>query len=499
MLNSRFIRLDLLIVVVVIALCASSPAIGVTLTTETVTSGFTRPVFACSPPGDYGRFFVAEQRGSGGIASRADIRILNLKTRTINSRPFLTISPVNTGNEEGLLGLAFHPNYATNRYFFTYNTNSSGNNVVTRWSTSAVDPDSADAASGVVILTLNHPSFANHNGGWIGFGPDGYLYVATGDGGSGGDPNNNAQNLNSLLGKLLRIDVDHGLLYTIPPTNPFFGGPQQQEIFDFGLRNPWRCSFDRLTGELYIGDVGQNNWEEIDWRPSNDTGGVNFGWRLREGTHCYNPPTNCDPAGITTNPIFEYDHGLGCSVTGGYVYRGCLIPELVGTYFFADYCSGTVWSLRYNGVDTSDFRDRTAELFGVGSLGLVSFAQDNFGEVYLLRQSGQIYRIITGAPFTDCNGNHMPDSCDIAVGVSSDNDQNGIPDDCESSCGDADSSSSIDISDAVFLVAYIFGGGPAPNPLSNGDDDCSGIVDISDVVYLIAYIFTGGPAPCAGC
>jgi glucose/arabinose dehydrogenase len=465
---------------------------------ELIASGFIRPVFAVTPPGEFDRFFVVEQRGSAGTATRADIRIFNLTTRTTLAKPFLTVSPVATGNEQGLLGLAFHPDYQTNRFFFTYHTNSAGNNVITRWQTTAANPDSADPTSAATILTINHPSFSNHNGGWIGFGPDGYLYIATGDGGSGGDPDNHGQSLNSLLGKILRIDVDHGLPYTIPAFNPFAGGSEQQEIFYFGLRNPWRNSFDRQTGDLYIGDVGQNNWEEIDWRPANDSGNINFGWRLKEATHCYNPSTNCDPLGITTNPIYEYDHGQGCSVTGGYVYRGCMIPTLSGSYLFGDYCSGRIWSFRYNGVDTSEFAERTAELGGSIS-GLMSFAQDNRGEIYLLYQSGDIYRLTPPTPFNDCNNNHYPDSCDIALGTSLDANLNSTPDECENQCGDANGDSAVNISDAVYLIGYIFSGGPAPSPLAVGDVNCDSTVNISDAVYLIAYIFAAGSVPCANC
>ncbi len=194
---------------------------------DLIVSGLSRPVFATSPTGDFERLFIAEQRGSAGTANRADIRIMDLNTHLMYAKPFLTISPVRTSSEEGLLGLAFHPNYSNNGYFFTYHTNTSGDNVITRWQVSGTNPDSANPASASIILTLNHPVETNHNGGWIGFGPDGYLYIAVGDGGSGGDPNNNGQTLTTLLGKMLRIDVDSGSPYGIPPSNPFVGGPQE--------------------------------------------------------------------------------------------------------------------------------------------------------------------------------------------------------------------------------------------------------------------------------
>ena len=469
---------------------------------DLIISGLTRPVFATSPNGDFERLFIVEQRGSAGTANRADIRIMDINTHVMRSKPFLSVLPVRTSNEEGLLGLAFHPDYASNGYFFTYNTNTAGDNVVTRWQVSGTNPDSANPASATIILTLNHPVETNHNGGWIAFGPDSYLYIGVGDGGNGGDPNNNAQNLNAVLGKMLRIDVDSGTPYAIPPSNPFFGGPQRQEIFYWGLRNPWRNSFDRLTGNLFIADVGQGQYEEIDWRPAADTGNINFGWRLREGAHCYNPTVNCDPLGITTDPIHEYTHSFGCSVTGGYSYSGCAIADLRGTYFFGDYCDGTVWSFRYDGVSKTEFQDRTAELGLTGISSLMSFGEDNFGEIYMLYQSGQIYKIVPDLAITDCNNNSIPDSCEIAFGLVPDLNSNGVPDSCDPPgflCGDADGSGSVTISDAVLLINYIFAGGPAPNPVAAGDADCSGSLTISDAVLLINYIFAGGAAPCSAC
>jgi hypothetical protein len=246
--------------------------------------------------------------------------------------------------------------------------------------------------------------------------------------------------------------------------------------------------------------VGQSTTEEVDWRPAADSGNINFGWNLKEGTNCYNPPTNCDPGGITTDPIYEYSHAFGCAITGGYVYRGCAIPDLQGTYFFGDYCSGSVWSFRFDGTDTSDFQNRTSEL-DLTSSGLVSFGEDNFGELYLLYQSGAIRKIVPAAGITDCNNNFIQDSCEVALGLASDTNGNFIPDVCEQSyvCGDADGSGGVSIGDAVFLINYIFGGGPAPSPLAAGDADCSGSISIGDAVYIINYIFGGGPAPCANC
>lgn len=503
--NSRSLALCLLVFSLLSIIPTSNQLHAQTPISATlIKSGLSRPIFVTAPPGDYGRLFIVEQRGSNGTSNRADIRIMNLSTYALNSQPFLTVSPVNTGSEEGLLGLAFHPDYANNRYFFTYHTNTSGNNVVTRWQTLSGNPDVADPTSATTILTISHPVESNHNGGWIGFGPDGYLYIATGDGGGGGDQNNNAQNLNSLLGKILRLDIDGNLPYEIPPSNPFFGLTIKQEVFYWGLRNPWRDSFDRETGEFYIGDVGQNVWEEIDWRPASDSGNINFGWRLREGMHCYNPSTNCDPGGITRDPIHEYSHAAtgGCSITGGYVYRGCAIPDLRGTYFFGDYCSGDVWTFRWNGTVMSEFQNRQDSLGLAGVGNLVSFGEDGFGEMYLIYQSGQIYKIVPDAGITDCNTNNFVDSCEISVGLVPDANGNWIPDSCDPTgpvCGDADGNLTVTISDVVYLITYIFAGGPAPSPLSSGDADCNSIVNISDAVYLISYIFSGGPAPCASC
>lgn len=484
-------------------LFASAPLSAQTpIRAELVVSGLTRPVFATSPTGDFNRLFVVEQRGSAGTSNRADIRIMDINTRTMYSKPFLTVSPVRTSSEEGLLGLAFHPNYANNGYFFTYHTNTSGDNVVTRWQVSGTNPDSANPASATPLLTIPHPFESNHNGGWMAFGPDGFLYISVGDGGGSNDEHNNSQNLNTILGAMLRIDVDSGSPYGIPPSNPFFGGPQREEIFYWGLRNAWRNSFDRITGDLYIGDVGQGQYEEINWRPAADTGNVNFGWPLREGTHCYIPSVNCDPSGITTDPIHEYTHSFGCSVTGGYNYTGCAIPDLNGTYFFGDYCEGTVWSFRYNGVTKTDFQDRTVELELTAQGALMSFAEDNYGELYLLYQDGAIYKIVPDIAITDCNGNDIVDSCEIFFGVVQDANFNGVPDSCDPPsflCGDADGSGAISVSDAVYLIGHIFGGGPAPDPLEAGDANCSGGLSISDAVYVIAYIFGGGPAPCELC
>lgn len=470
---------------------------------QLIKSGFKAPVFVTSPPGDFKRLFVVEQRGSAGISNRADIRIMDLETREIYPQPFLTISPVATGGEEGLLGLAFHPNFANNKLFFTYNTNAAGNNILRSWRVSSSDPNRADPQSEALIMTLQHPVESNHNGGWIAFGPDGYLYVGTGDGGGHSDEHGNAQNLNSLLGKILRIDVDGAFPYSIPPDNPFVGTQYKQEILYWGLRNPWRNSFDKETGELFIGDVGQQRWEEINWRPAADSENVNFGWPIREGAHCYNSGAPCNPGYVITDPIHEFNHDAGdCSVTGGYVYRGCAIPGLRGSYFFGDYCSGNVWTFNYTNRIVQNLQNRKSGL-GLDGIGnLVSFGQDNYGELYLVYQTGQIYKIMPAAGLTDCNENNVADDCEIAHGIVPDLDHNGIPDDCAQLswvCGDTDGNKLITVSDAVFLIAYRYGVGTPPIPPECADADCSGTTNDVDVMHIVNYIFNDGHRPCFTC
>jgi glucose/arabinose dehydrogenase len=299
--------------------------------------------------------------------------------------PFLDVSSrVACCGEQGLLCVAFPSGFTAKRHFYVnYTRTQDGATVVARYRVSAGDSNAADPASEEVVLTIPQP-FANHNGGQLAFGPDGYLYIGMGDGGSGGDPLDNGQNPGTLLGKLLRIDVESGEFpYGIPPTNPFLGmAGYRPEIWALGLRNPWRFSFDRGTGDLLIGDVGQGNFEEIDFQPAGDPGGRNYGWNIMEGDRCFPPGTaGCDRSGLAL-PVFVYDHSLGCSVTGGHVYRGSAFPSLQGVYLFGDYCSGRIWGIRKNGAgwDNALLADTT--------LSISTFGEDESGNVYLVNHTG---------------------------------------------------------------------------------------------------------------
>lgn len=348
-----------------------------------VTSGLSQPVALVAAPGDTTRLFIVEKTGA--------IRILD--SGTLRPRPFLDLSGrVSAGSEQGLLGLAFHPAYATNGRFFVNYTDPAGDTQVVEFQVSA-NPDSASATE-KQILFVDQP-FPNHNGGQLAFGPDGMLYVGLGDGGSGGDPQGNGQSLGTLLGKILRLDVDAASPYAVPADNPFVGqAGARGEIWSYGLRNPWRFSFDPETGAMWVGDVGQDQWEEIDMEPAGQ-GGRNYGWKRMEGTHCYPAGSSCSQTGLTL-PVAEYDHGAGCSVTGGFVYRGMELPELRGTYFYGDYCTGMVRSLRQVNGGPAEQRDWTPALrtnSGGPMLGLSSFGVDSRGELYLVLLSGEIYRL----------------------------------------------------------------------------------------------------------
>jgi glucose/arabinose dehydrogenase len=352
------------------------PAAGV----ETLVTGLTDPVFLTSPPSD-SRLFIVEKPG----------RIRIYENGALAPTPFLDVTAlVSTGDEQGLLGLAFHPSYATNGLFYVNYTDAAGDTQVVRYSVGTT-PNQADSTSATGILTVDQP-FANHNGGMVFFGADGKLYIALGDGGDAGDPAGNAQNLGTLLGKLLRIDVDGGAPYAVPADNPFVGtAGARGEIWALGLRNPWRLSTDRATNLLYLADVGQGAWEEVNVVPASQ-GGVNYGWDVMEGGHCFEPSAGCDQTGLAL-PVSEYDHVPECSVTGGYVYRGAAIPALQGTYFYADYCAGWVRSFRYDNGTASAQQE-----WDFGDLGqILSFGEDSAGELYILSVlsgNGGVYRIV---------------------------------------------------------------------------------------------------------
>ena len=337
---------------------------------EMVAGGFNRPLDIQNARDGSGRLFIVEQAGV--------IRIL--QNGALLETPFLDISErvESGGNEQGLLGLAFHPDFVNNGFLYVNYTEQGGHTVIARFS--AVG-DTADPNSEVRLLGVQQP-FPNHNGGTLAFGPDGYLYIGLGDGGSGGDPQGNGQNLNTLLGKILRIDVNNGSPYAIPADNPF-----GNEIFHYGLRNPWRFSFDSLTGDLWIGDVGQGSWEEIDFLTPGTPGGVNFGWNAYEAMHEYTP------GGQIENyrpPLFEYSHSEGCSVTGGYVYRGSML-EWQGVYFYGDFCNGKVWGALRTVTATEETSVSTV-LFETGAA-ITSFGMDELGEIYLADRNGNILRL----------------------------------------------------------------------------------------------------------
>jgi len=367
-----------------------APATAQAITTTRIASGLSGSLYVCSPPGDANRLFVVRQSGQ--------IRIIdNLQgTPTLLPTPFLTVTGLVSGGEQGLLGMAFHPDYANNGRFFVNYTVTGGSTRVAEYQVSAGDPNVANPVQVQTLIQIAQP-FSNHNGGCIQFGPDGYLYIGMGDGGSGGDPGDRAQTKTVLLGKILRLDVDAPAPF-IPASNPFVGDPNgADEVWAYGVRNPWRFSFDRLTGDLYIGDVGQNAWEEIDFQPASSTGGENYGWRCMEGNSCYTSSTQCTcNAANLVDPIQVYSHSQGYSITGGYVYRGSAIPSLQGTYFYSDYGTSKLWTFRYDGSTLTDFTDRTSELApSSGSISqVVSFGEDANGELYIVELGGEIWRIV---------------------------------------------------------------------------------------------------------
>jgi len=463
-------------------------------TSQQLASGLALPNTVVSPRGDFSRIFIIEQRSS----TTGRIRIF--RNGAVLPTPFLSVSPVTTGSEQGLLGLAFHPNYATNGKFYVNFTNASGSTIVREYTRSATNPDEADPTSARDILTIIQPQ-ENHNGGWMDFGPDGFLYIATGDGGGANDTGTghtsgtgNAQDITSnLLGKILRIDIDRDDFpadasrnYGIPSTNPYVGVTGDDEIFAFGLRNPWRNSFDRATGDIWIADVGQDAEEEVNAIPAGTLRGRNFGWRCMEGFRCTGLTGCTCNAGALTMPVHTYLHAGSsrCSVTGGFVYRGCAIPALQGFYIFSDYCTGEIFARNpQNGA--------VSTLFTIG-FGVTSFGEDSYGELYFVRQNGRFYKIVpSGAPaFLDCNTNGRPDCWDIADGTSSDNNQNGVPDSCDPPCpADFNGDGFADFFD---FDAYVdcFENAVCP-PGKSADFDGDGFVDFFDFDGFVAAFEVG--------
>ena len=364
---------------------APTPPAAFALALREVASGLQAPVFLTAPASDTRRFIV-ERAGR--------IRVL-AADGSLRTTAFLDLTGlISTDGEGGLLSMAFHPSYAQNGKFYLYYTDKFGNIAIDEAKVAAGTPDLADPNSLKRLITIPHPNYGNHFGGLLAFGPDGYLYAGTGDGGGAGDPNGNAQNLDSLLGKLLRLNVDTPVapLYLVPPDNPFAGqGGKRGEIWAYGLRNPWRYAFDAATASLYIADVGQDQKEEVDvvaatLKPAN------YGWNIMEGKSCYNAAT-CAQQGLTL-PVFEYEHGSnganGCSITGGFVYRGAALPELAGRYLYSDYCKGFLKSLLVTNGTVSEAKD-----WAVGDIGNVpSFGQDAAGEIYMLSGAGKVYQIV---------------------------------------------------------------------------------------------------------
>lgn len=383
-------KYPVLFLLAVFSYLAADGAPAVELTTVKVAGGFSDPLYLTSPAGDTARLFVVEQNTG---------RIRIIKNGSVLPTPFLDIgAKASSGGERGLLGLAFHPNYSSNGYFYVNYTDNGGNTVVARYRVSG-NPDVADATSETVLMTAVQP-FGNHNGGMMAFSPnDDYLYIGMGDGGSGNDPGNRAQDGSVVFGKILRMDVGNGAVFRDAPGNPYANNPSfLGSIWALGFRNPWRFSFDRLNGDLYIADVGEGAREEVSWQSGDSSGGENYGWRCMEGKACTGlSGCTCNSPGLTI-PLHDYSHSGGnCSITGGYVYRGADIPELDGTYFYADFCTGRIWSFKRNGNGVTQLVERTAELrpqTGETINNVTSFGEDDRGEIYIVDKDGEIFKIV---------------------------------------------------------------------------------------------------------
>ena len=377
---------------------------SISLSSELVSDGFKKPVFVISYPTDASILYVVEQAG----------KVIVLDSGQKKSKPFFNINkrvvnPFRPGDERGLLGFAFHPDHENNKKFYINYIDNDGHTIVSEFI--AQSKYKADHNSERVLLRLEQP-YGNHNGGHIEFGNDGYLYIAIGDGGAAGDPLDSGQDLTSLFGKVIRIDIN-GSPYSIPKSNPFYGIKNaREEVWAWGLRNVWRFSFDKKTGDIYYGDVGQNKWEEVNFEPASSSGGNNYGWRQMEASYCFEPKENCKRDGMVL-PIIEYPNDAyhpafalgrknqlnveGCSVTGGYVYRGEKLKGFKGVYFFGDYCSGNIWSFKVKDGKANEFKNRTEEINiadGEFTNYISSFGQDADGEIYIVDYNGAVYKII---------------------------------------------------------------------------------------------------------
>ncbi len=549
---SKSLLSKIIVGIVAISGLAGSALGQFSLRTQSVATGLSRPLYVTAPPGDFARLFVVEQR-SGTIGR---IRIVNLPANSLNATPFLSVSPVSTSSEQGLLGLAFHPDFLNNGYFWINYTLpaqsgiSAGSTRIVRYRANLpyATSTTAAAASATTVLEIRQPE-NNHNGGWISFGPDGNLYVAMGDGGCFNDQNStqcgsvfnhstggNAQDItDNLLGKMLRLDVD-GLdnipgnadddafpadatrLYSIPTDNPFVGISGDDEIWMYGLRNSWRNTFDRATGDFWIADVGQDAREEVNFVPFGQGSAWNMGWRCLEGTRSTGL-SGCSPSDPTLRrPILEYGHTtgtaigpttiLGCSITGGIVYRGASVPCFQGHYIFADYCTGDIWSFRRDsGGAVANLVNRTIELDPPGSQiiqNVVSFGEDASGEMYIVDQTGgEVFRVFVGGS-GDCNANNIIDSCEIAAGLTPDVNANGIPDSCETTvCNDIDvnnDGASFDPQDIEAFLS-IFSEGPCVPATQTCDDidfnNDAGLFDPCDISSFLA-VFSEGPCTACG-
>lgn len=487
-----------------------------TLSLRRIATGLSNPTTGTSPVGDYERFFVSRQGSSGS----ATIRVIALATNTLQTTPYLTLSGISTGGERGLLGFAFHPRFSENGYFYVHYTDANGNTAIDRYRANApfMTSTTADPNSATPVFRATQP-FSNHNGGWIAFRPDdtqGHLFISLGDGGSGGDPQNLAQNINSVLGKILRIDIDGpdnvpgnaddngtddsgvAVNYRIPSNNPFAGPiAGRGEIFATGLRNAWRNSFDRDTADLWIADVGQGLEEEISFRAADAplSPAPNFGWRCYEGKLAFNT-SGCLPQTSYIGPVFSNGRNGGCSITGGYVYRGALIPSLRGQYLFSDYCAGFVYAFDADDAVPGtlispmptrlDLRMEANSGFAINNV--ISFGEDADGEVYILDAGGAIYRIIDSARVSvDCNANGVDDALDISRGTEGDCDNDGVPNSCDSGCcpscpADFDQDGGVTGADiAAFFAEYEQGA-----PCADADQD-GGVTGGDIAAFFVAY------------